>query len=1751
MATGRRVTRRRLLLVGVVVLVLLVSGSPTTPELTRPPELNAGGESGESLREGLRRLLGIGDEGGAELALPANVDLGWDVVPREEPALAAVRWPEPERLGELTDRRTANASFFQLSDGRVQAEISATPVHYLDEDGVFRPIDTTVGAATTRSGFVNGNTTNTFTSLFGDRTDRLLRFESEGRHVELGLAGPARTVAPGLDGSTVTYPGVAGGADLVYEVTPRELREEIVLAQPPADGFAVRFTVSTGGVDAVQQPDGSIAFLPEAGGEPVFVIPAPYMYDTAADVSSPVGTGYSDQVTQTVVQQGSSATITITPDAAWLADPAREYPVTIDPTIRIQPVPTDAQDVEIYAGTTTQNYNDTYQLKVGTDATHAWRSLVRFPLTGIPANTPLDDAQLQMYYDQSHFTWEHDVALQAHRVTQPWQESTATWANMNGNFAAQPAGNMVTLDDGSTGTSVTGSWPFSSNPDLTPLAINGDYRFNNDATTGHTHTWVPTITESGDYQVEVHFVSESDRPTNARYTVFHNGGSTAYTVNQNGAPDGVWKTLGVHPFTAGTTGRVVLGDVANKAVIADAVRFTKWGAATKPRAITSRWLNFPVRNVVQQWVNGTHGNHGFMVKAVDEAIKGRGGPVFEASEFAYQNDRRDYNLPKLVVSFGRQGTTVNPPTLVTATGAALTWPAYVDPTGADGGGDDIVEYQVHRSVFQTYVPSAATLVAPVSKSALAYQDTSARPTPTDETDPRNFNFFYYMVAVKTKDGQVIAGPTQGALLPKAGRITRIFRETSANQVPDTTLSAARPTENVNVYDGDPYVSPGNNSTFYGDTRGLVKFGNLSGIPADAQVVEAQLRMWNTSLFPGTDVDEWVDVYRVTRAWSETTATWQRASSATAWTTPGGDVATPALSGFNGFTNDPEWETWNATAAVKTWLTTPSSNHGLLLRQRNETAATARAMLLSSEAAEPLLRPTLQVTYLEPTAASTYHAPTSPALVAPATTYTTPVTVSNPTLTTWTTTGWELSYHWVRPDGTEVSDPSNQVATALPQDVSPGETVDIAAQLKTPVSSTDGNKRTDFLLRWELRNKTTGQWLSQTSGIAPLQQRTAVEEPTSDQIGLEKFYSYTGQGTGAGSAVMGNQYAGNAVWSYNAFANPSRGLATFVRLAYNSLDTSDTVAGYGWSLQASSLKRLGTPLDFHPNPNPTTVTLTDGDGTSHKFAWDAAAGAWVHPKGVHLHLQRLVSCGPNTEESRAWSMTSPDRTSFFFDCDGYLSSIEDNNGNVMSFTYEVRRSQNKPTKFLRYITDPTGRQTLTVDYWEKGDTYDFIDDTTWEKVTSEPNLTNPHIIDHVRSVTDISGRTLTFTYTDKGLLGELVDGAGSAQPKVFEFAYDMTQGNKNVKLVRVTDPRGNDTGLDYYSRPEDDPKFKWRLKTITDRLGNPTKFAYTDPDGPQGNTISTMVTDAENHATTFLLDGFGRPVQATNAKNQTTRLDWDSDHNVVRLEEENGAVSTWVYDPTTGYPTQIRDPEAVANGTPATTLAYQTGLDGHIADLIAKQTPEGRRWTFSYTTEGDLATVTDPLGNTTADPDDYTTRYTYDTWGQPLTATDANGNLTTNSAFHASGYPQTITDALNNATDFAYDVRGNVLSFTDEVNATTTVSYDLFGRPLERVAPLDSDASEFLTTPAPVYDTNDNVIAAAAPNGAVTLTEYDPTDRPLLITLPENTPGGPSRVASVVYDRVGNVVSQTEPLGNLTPADPDDHVTRFTYDDVYR
>jgi hypothetical protein len=388
--------------------------------------------------------------------------------------------------------------------------------------------------------------------------------------------------------------------------------------------------------------------------------------------------------------------------------------------------------------------------------------------------------------------------------------------------------------------------------------------------------------------------------------------------------------------------------------------------------------------------------------------------------------------------------------------------------------------------------------------------------------------------------------------------------------------------------------------------------------------------------------------------------------------------------------------------VQGWVDDPVSAHGLLVKLDQEATAQERMRFMSGEAADAHLRPKLTVVYTLPTAEQTYYVPDTPATrMLPGDDHNLTVTVSNPTDLSFNAEDWELSYHWQLPDGTDVTNGGNQLFTPLPADIPPGEAVDVAAVVRTPIQSDEGNKRTEYVLGWELHNKTTGQWLSASHGIEALDQDVVVEDPTSDQLGLEKFYQYTGQNLGGGQTALVNTHSGNTVVGLNAWANPGRGLSTFVRMTYNSQDTSASSMGFGWSLAGSTITRLGSPLEFHPPGQdwPTQITLVDGDGTSHQFSLnqhgssDPADWDYDSPAGVHLYLQKHLGGDP----TRAWVMTKPDRTQFFFDTDGYPSAVVDRNGNTQTFTYAQRKSANKPIKFLAYMTDPAGRQTLTLDY----------------------------------------------------------------------------------------------------------------------------------------------------------------------------------------------------------------------------------------------------------------------------------------------------------------------------------------------------------------------------------------------------------------------------------------------------------------------
>ncbi|MFV2011251.1 MULTISPECIES: LamG-like jellyroll fold domain-containing protein [unclassified Micromonospora] len=163
------------------------------------------------------------------------------------------------------------------------------------------------------------------------------------------------------------------------------------------------------------------------------------------------------------------------------------------------------------------------------------------------------------------------------------------------------------------------------------------------------------------------------------------------------------------------------------------------------------------------------------------------------------------------------------------------------------------------------------------------------------------------------------------------------------------------------------------------------------------------------------------------------------------------------------------------------------------------------------------------------------------------------------------------------------------------------------------------------------------------------------------------------------------------------------------------------------------------------------------------------------------------------------------------------------------------------------------------------------------------------------------------------------------------------------------------------------------------------------------------------------------------------------------------------------------------------------------------------------------------------------------------------------------------DAGVSRTSYVVDNAGLATSVIDPLGHATFVEYDEADRPVVTTGPaVQSETGELdgpVVTARPVervgYNTFGEVVAESDPNGAVTTYGVDRVGRPVEVRLPAYTPPGESSsvtpVASAVYDSLGQVVSQTDPLGRVTEFDydqlgrlvtqvaPDDGTTTARYD----
>ena len=385
----------------------------------------------------------------------------------------------------------AFARVFQNADGTKTADVYQHPVNYRLPDGSWAPINTSLvhaGAGPTASPAFSQAAATAGTSgadwqvaadslmerfaPAGTASDLAALWFGNGATVGFGVVGAA-PVAGKVSASSITYPGILPSADLSLTALPGGgAKEQIILASPNAPA-TWQFPLDLQGVSPSVDAAGRVLFT-DAGGNVVAWFPHGFMTDSNIDPHSDIG-AYSPGVSYRVSQvPGGGWVLTMSLDKAWLADPARVFPVTVDPTALWNYA--DSHDTFVQTGYTTSN-STSAELRIGTwdgGSDYAATYLDFSALSSELSNDTIYGATLYMDEIWSYSCTAEPVGV--YKVTQSWSaggianypgpsyNSTALGtAKFAAGYTGCPDPAWEHIDLGSAGTSLVQSWANGGN----------------------------------------------------------------------------------------------------------------------------------------------------------------------------------------------------------------------------------------------------------------------------------------------------------------------------------------------------------------------------------------------------------------------------------------------------------------------------------------------------------------------------------------------------------------------------------------------------------------------------------------------------------------------------------------------------------------------------------------------------------------------------------------------------------------------------------------------------------------------------------------------------------------------------------------------------------------------------------------------------------------------------------------------------------------------------------------------------------------------------------------------------------------------------------------------------------------------------------------------------------------------------------------------------------------------------------------
>lgn len=425
-----------------------------------------------------------------------------------------------------------------------------------------------------------------------------------------------------------------------------------------------------------------------------------------------------------------------------------------------------------------------------------------------------------------------------------------------------------------------------------------------------------------------------------------------------------------------------------------------------------------------------------------------------------------------------------------------------------------------------------------------------------------------------------------------------------------------------------------------------------------------------------------------------------------------------------------------------------------------------------------------------------------------------------------------------------------------------------------------------------------------------------------------------------------------------------------------------------------------------------------------------------------------------------------------------------------------------------------------------------------------------------SLSDANGNTVTLTYE-----GNQVSKVTDWAERWLAFEYDA-----NERLEKVEDSSGRVTEYAYNGAG--------RLETVTDVRGGETEYTYSedallltrrDPTGEVTLTNTydsagriTSQKDAFEAETTFTYTGtFGEPYSAVKIETpnglDATYEFVDGLIAVIRSPYRDGKK----YDSISWY--KYLDPEHPTLPTsildPVDSMVFETGLlhlytytaDGRTA---SERAPNGDKRSYTYDSMGGVATYTDGNGVTTTN--------TYDAKGNLLTTSTPLGGektATTTYTYNGRGQRLTATDPNSRTTTHTYDSYGNLASTTNHAGEKVTETHNQRGDRLTvttaRGNVEGAEPAKFTTSYS--YDPAGNLLTETDPLGNERVFEYDPNGNKTIAT------DSNGNTTSYEYDAANRLESETDAeehttsygynvLGQRTSiVDPEGRETSFTYE----